>query len=188
MWHFSDTTRGCSVYWEAESSEGTTESLRLGTTESLRVGTTESFKLGGRRKLTLRATESLHLRILESLRLGTAKSLLLGTMENLCLWTTESIRLGTTESLRGWELANAEGATVPGSILASDAMQSEGRQMKQCWKNYMKKKNPKNPTTLGYQIKFTLSDNWWKCIYPFSLFFLYMSLKWMSRTDFQFAF
>ncbi len=55
----------------------------------------------------------------------------------------------------GWDLAewlerltaNAVVATVLGSIPASsDTVESEGRQMKQCWISYIKKKkNPKNP-------------------------------------------
>ncbi len=52
----------------------------------------------------------------------------------------------------GWDLAewldrltaNAEVATVLGSIPASsDTVESEGRQMKQCWIKYIK--NKKNP-------------------------------------------
>jgi len=40
--------------------------------------------------------------------------------------------------------ATAKVATVLGSIPASsDSVESEGRQMKQCWINYIK--NPKNP-------------------------------------------
>ncbi len=52
----------------------------------------------------------------------------------------------------GWDLAewlerlavNAIGATVLGSILASyDTVEYEGRQMKQCWITYIKRKNHK---------------------------------------------
>ncbi len=43
-------------------------------------------------------------------------------------------------------IANAEVATVLGSIPASsETVESEGRQMKQCWIIHRKKKNPKNP-------------------------------------------
>ncbi len=42
-------------------------------------------------------------------------------------------------------LANAEVATVLGSISASsDTMESEGRQMKQSWIQYIEEKNQKN--------------------------------------------
>ncbi len=53
---------------------------------------------------------------------------------------------------RGWDLAlwlerltaSAEVATVLGSIPAStDTVESEGRQMKQRWKQNIEKKNPK---------------------------------------------
>ncbi len=51
--------------------------------------------------------------------------------------------------LSGWDLAkwlesltaNAEVATVPDSILASsDTVESEGRQTKQCWIQYIEEK------------------------------------------------
>jgi hypothetical protein len=53
-----------------------------------------------------------------------------------------------------WDLAellerlavNTKAATVLGSIPASsDTVESEGRQMKQCWITYIKRKIPKNP-------------------------------------------
>ncbi len=45
---------------------------------------------------------------------------------------------------------NAKVATVLDLIPASsDTVESEGRQMKQCWITYIKRKNPKNPPFQG---------------------------------------
>ncbi len=49
--------------------------------------------------------------------------------------------------------ANAVVATVLGSVQASsDTVESEGRQMKQCWISYIKRKRKKSPFKNNYQL------------------------------------
>jgi hypothetical protein len=57
--------------------------------------------------------------------------------------------------------ANAEVATALGSIPAStDTVESEGRQMKQCWIQYIEKKSKKSPCYLFACYSTSSGERW----------------------------
>jgi hypothetical protein len=77
----------------------------------------------------------------------------------------------------------SDSATVLGSIAASsDTVESEGRQMKQCWIQYKEEKNLKNPlfknsTTFYLQV--------WFCWQSFWMFFFLILLGMLSAESYR---